>query len=142
MIIKAELNRYRQAPRKVRLLANLIKGKDIETSLALLTFSGKKAADPIKTLIKSAVANAAHNAKLSKDVLYIKDMRVDGGAVLKRGMPRAFGRSFLIKKRTSKIALELGVLETEVKKSEEKKEKTIKKVSKKVVSKVSKTKKK
>jgi len=111
MIIKAELNRYRQAPRKVRLLAGLIKGKDIEMAVAMLKFSAKRAAEPIVKLINSAVANATHNFKLSKDVLYIKDMRVDGGAVLKRGMPRAFGRSFLIKKRTSKIVLELGVRE-------------------------------
>ena len=132
MIIKAELNRYRQAPRKVRLLAGLIKGKKVDDANALLAFSGKRAADPIIKLVNSAVANAIHNFKLSKDALYIKNMRVDGGIVLKRGMPRAFGRSFPIKKKTSKVLLELGVRETE--KKAEKKTK-VKKVTKKAVSK-------
>jgi len=135
MIIKAELNRYRQAPRKVRLLAGLIKGKKIDEAIALLTFSGKRAADPIIKLINSAIANAIHNFKLSRDVLYIKDMRVDGGIVLKRGMPRAFGRSFMIKKKTSKVCLELGVRETEKKEKKSVAAPKIKKISKKVISK-------
>ena len=129
MIIRAELNRYRQAPRKVRLLADLIKGKDIDQALALVSFSGKRAGDAIKKLINSAVANAVHNFKLSRDVLYVKDMQVNGGVVLKRGMPRAFGRSFMIKKRTSKILLELGVKEAEDTKTGDTK-KAIKKASK------------
>lgn len=134
MIIKAELNRYRQAPRKVRLLSALIKGKKIDEAIARLSFSGKRAASPIVRLINSAAANAVHNFGLSKDVLYVKDMRVDGGAVLKRGMPRAFGRSFLIKKRTSKILLEL---EDREEKKEEKAKKVVakKKVAKKVAKK-------
>lgn len=107
MIIKAELNKYRQAPRKVRLLAELVKGKKVEDAIALVSFSGKRAADPIVKLIKSAVANATHNFNLSADSLFVKNMRVDGGFVMKRGMPRAFGRSFLIKKRTSHVLLEL-----------------------------------
>ncbi|MEI6296826.1 MAG: 50S ribosomal protein L22 [bacterium] len=141
MIIKAELNRYRQAPRKVRLLASLVKGKKIEEAIALISFSGKKAGEPMIKLINSGVANAIHNFKLSKDVLYIKDIRVDGGIVLKRGMPRAFGRSFPIKKRTSHVSLDLGVNETEIKKIEkpvEPKKKVVKKTvtKKKVATKV------
>jgi large subunit ribosomal protein L22 len=107
MIIKAELNKYRQAPRKVRLLAGLVKGKKVEDAIALVSFSGKRAADPIVKLIKSAVSNATHNFNLPADSLYVRNMRVDGGLVMKRGMPRAFGRSFLIKKRTSHVSLEL-----------------------------------
>ena len=139
MIIKAELNRYRQAPRKVRLLAGLVKGKKIDEAIALLAFSGKRAADPVIKLINSAVANAIHNFKLSKDVLYIKDMRVDGGIVLKRGMPRAFGRSFMIKKKTSKVLLTLEAKEVE--KTEKPKVKKVKKTETKKVVKKTKTKK-
>ncbi len=135
MIIRAELNRYRQAPRKVRLLAGLIKGKPVDRALAEVSFSGKRAGEPIKKLINSAVANAVNNFKLNKEELYVKGMRVDGGAVMKRGMPRAFGRSFVIRKRTSKILLELGVKEgAEVKKV---KKTTKKEVVKKVIKKKS-----
>jgi len=107
MIIKAELNKYRQAPRKVRLLADLIRGKKADEAIALVSFSGKRAAEPMVKLIKSAIANATHNFKLPADSLFVKSVRVDGGFVMKRGMPRAFGRSFLIKKRTSHVLLEL-----------------------------------
>ncbi len=124
-MIKAELNRYRQAPRKVRLLADLVKGKPIEKALAEITFSGKRAAEPLKKLINSAVANAVHNHKLSPESLYVKNITVNGGQIMKRGMPRAFGRSFLIKKRTSKISVELGVKEE---KKDDKKEVLKKKV--------------
>lgn len=132
-IIKAELNRYRQAPRKVRLLADLVKGKSIEKAVAEITFSGKRAADPLKKLINSAVANATHNYKISPESLYVKNITVDGGQVMKRGMPRAFGRSFLIKKRTSKISVELGVREEKAVKKEAPAKKNV--VKKKVISK-------
>lgn len=125
MIIKAELNRYRQAPRKVRLLADLVKGKPVSRALAEITFSGKRAASPLKKLIDSAVANATHNFKVSPESLYVKDLRVDSGVVMKRGMPRAFGRSFLIRKKTSKISLELDVREEKKDKKDEVKKKII-----------------
>lgn len=133
MIIKAELNKYRQAPRKVRLLADLIRGKKVDEAIALVSFSGKRAADPMVKLLKSAIANATHNFKLPAESLVVKTIRVDGGVIMKRGMPRAFGRSFLINKRTSHVLLELESKDEEVK---------TKKAEKKVVKKAVITKKK
>lgn len=141
MIIKAELNKYRQSPRKVRLLADLAKGKSIEQAIALVSFSGKRASTPMAKLIKSAVANAKHNFNLPEEDLFVKNIRVDEGVTMKRGMPRAFGRSFPIKKRTSRILLELGVKEVKTEEDKEavEKKKTVKAVAKKkVVKKVAK----
>lgn len=134
MIIKAELNKYRQAPRKVRLLADLVRGKRVDDAIALISFSGKRAAEPMVKLIKSAVGNATHNFKLPADELYIKSIRVDGGVIMKRGMPRAFGRSFMINKRTSHVLLELeSKEEAKVKKPTVKKKVAVKPVAKKKV---------
>jgi large subunit ribosomal protein L22 len=102
--MKAQLNNYRHAPRKVRLVTDLIKGKSVIEAEALLSHLVKKASLPIKKLINSAVANAGG----SKDGLYVKSITVDKGVVLKRWMPRAMGRAFPIHKHTSKVELELG----------------------------------
>lgn len=127
MEVTASLNRYRQAPRKVRLLADLVRGKKVDDAIAELTFLPKRASGELVKLLKSAEANAVNNFKLPKEGLYIKEIRVDGGKVMKRGMPRAFGRSFQILKRTSHINLVLGV-------KEDKKE-MAKKIIKKIVKK-------
>jgi large subunit ribosomal protein L22 len=104
--MKAALTNYRQSPRKVRLVTDLVKGKSVEQAVALLTFSGKRAGDPIQKLIRSAVANAKENHKAEGE-LFIKEFRVDGGVTLKRSMPRARGSAFPIKKRQSHILLVL-----------------------------------
>ena len=105
MTVKAELNRYNQAPRKVRLLADLIRGKSIERAISELTFLTKKASLPFKKLLLSAVANAKNNFKLNEEDLFVKEVMVDGGPVMKRGMPRAFGRSYPIRRKTSHVTL-------------------------------------
>jgi large subunit ribosomal protein L22 len=105
MEIKASLNRYRQSPRKVRLVARLVSGKKVALALSALAFIGKRAGEPIAKLIRSAVANAEHNHKLHKENLEIKSITVDEGPTMKRSMPRAFGRGARIKKRTSRINL-------------------------------------
>ena len=105
--MKAVLTNYRQSPRKVRLVTDLVKGKSVEQAIALLTFSGKRAGDPIQKLIRSAIANAKTNNKAEGE-LFIKEFRVDGGVTLKRSMPRARGSAFPIKKRQSHILLVLG----------------------------------
>jgi large subunit ribosomal protein L22 len=101
--MKAQLNNYRQSPRKVRLVTDLIKGKTVVQAEALLSHLIKRGALPIKKLMLSAVANA----KLAKSDLYIKSVTVDKGVVLKRWMPRAMGRAFPIHKHTSKVNLTL-----------------------------------
>ncbi len=101
--MKSYLPNYRQSPRKVRLVADLIKGKTVSMALSELALLPKRASLPIKKLILSAVANAKENNKVDAEKLMVKDVRIDKGIVLKRMMPRAHGRAFGIKKRTSHI---------------------------------------
>ena len=101
--MKASLNNYRQAPRKIRLIAELIKGKTAVQAQGILTHLIKRGALPMKKLLDSAVANAG----TSPDMLIVKSARVDKGVVIKRWMPRAMGRAFPIHKHTSKVIIEL-----------------------------------
>ena len=103
----AQLNKYRQSPRKVRLIADIARGKRVKEILPMLDNLSKRAAGPVKKLILSAVANAVHNENLDKDKLVISEIRVDEGATLKRSRPRARGRAFPIRKRTSRIMVRL-----------------------------------
>jgi len=103
--VRAKLNYLRQSPRKVRLLVDLIRHLPVETALQQLTFSSKRAARPLSKLLKSAIANAENNHHLAKDNLFIKEIRVDQGPVLKRWRARAMGRAAAIRKRTSHILL-------------------------------------
>lgn len=107
-MVTATLNNYRQSPRKVRLVANLIKGKSIDQAIALLTFVPKVAATPIRTLLNSASANAK-NLNVSVDTLIVKGVTVNKGPIMKRMMPRARGRGFPIHKHTSHVVLTLDV---------------------------------
>lgn len=97
----------KMSPRKVRLLADLIRGKRVESAEVQLRFSAKGAKTPLLKLLKSALANAEAK-KMAKEKLYIKSITVDGGPVLKRWRPRAFGRAAPIRKRTSHITIILG----------------------------------
>jgi len=103
--VKAQLNNLRIAPRKVRLVSELIKGLPVMRAISQLAFSKKRSALPIMKLVNSAVSNASNNFNLDKDNLYVKEIRVDEGPALKRYMPRARGRAALIKKRTSRVTL-------------------------------------
>lgn len=105
--MKATLKNYRQSPRKVRLIADLIRGKAVKKAVALLRFTDKRAAGPFAKLLESAVANAVQQGK-KLDSLYIKSVRVDKGIVYKRFMPRARGAASPINRRNSHIAVELG----------------------------------
>jgi large subunit ribosomal protein L22 len=105
--MKAILKNYRQSPRKVRLIADLVRGKDVKKALDMLTFVNKRAALPFTKLIKSAEANAqSQGVDVSK--LIVKTVAVDKGIVLKRIMPRARGTAARINKRNSHIKVELG----------------------------------
>lgn len=106
-MIIAKLNNYRQSPRKVRLVANLVKGKRVAEALDILDFAVKRASLPLKTLIESAVANAKNNFNLDRETLVVKEFKVDVGAILYRRMPRARGTAYPIRKRTSHIFVEL-----------------------------------
>lgn len=97
----AKLSNYRQAPRKVRLVADLIRGKSASHAINLLSVLPKRAGEPMMKLVKSAVANAGAPAT----DLYISSIQVNGGIVFKRHMPRARGRASQILKRTSHITV-------------------------------------
>ena len=101
--MKASLNNYRQAPRKVRLIADLIKGKSAVQAQGILTHLIKRGALPMKKLLDSAIANAGGDASN----LVVKNATVDKGVIMKRFMPRAMGRAFPIHKHTSKVVIEL-----------------------------------
>lgn len=95
------------SPRKVRLVANLFGGMDVDEAEAQLTHLRKGAAAPLRKLLHSAVANAEHNAKLDRANLYVGRIIVDQGTTLKRFQPRAFGRATPIRKRTSHVTITL-----------------------------------
>jgi len=106
--VTAQLNYLRIAPRKVRLIADLIRGKSCTEAERELQFLIKRPSAPVLKLLKSALASAKQNQGIEAKDLYIKKIDIDEGPPLKRFMPRAMGRAFLIKKRTSHIMLVLG----------------------------------
>jgi len=106
--MKAYLKNYRQAPRKVRLVAGLIKGKSVAVAELELKHLAKRAALPMEKLLASAVANAKV-AGADVENLMVKEVTVDKGVVLKRMMPRAFGRGAAIHKHASHVTLVLGL---------------------------------
>ncbi|MBU2235633.1 50S ribosomal protein L22 [Patescibacteria group bacterium] len=110
MEVKAKLSRLKIAPRKVRLVINVVKGMDVEKAEHQLQFMQKGAVAPVLKLLKSAIANAVNNSKLEKNNLYIKEITANDGPVLKRWKPRAFGRATEILKRSSHVEIVLGEL--------------------------------
>ena len=106
--VPAQLNYLRMSPRKVREVADVIRGRPVQAAQEYLKFLSKSPRAPLAKLLKSAVHNAKHNYGLEPEKLFIKELRVDGGPTLKRQMPRAFGRAFPIRKRSSHITLVLG----------------------------------
>ena len=101
---KAIARYIRMSPRKVRLLADLIRGKSVEAASVQLGVAMKASKKPLLTLLRSAEANA-EQLKLAKENLYVKAITVDGGPVLKRSRARAFGRAAPIRKRTCHITI-------------------------------------
>lgn len=112
----AKLRYLRIAPRKVRLVADLIRGKSVEEAQTILNFTVKRAAQPLLKLLKSAIANAKNNFQLEEANLYISKILVDEGPKYKRWMPRARGRASLIQKKTSHITLILDEINKKPKK--------------------------
>lgn len=98
----ATLENYNQTPRKVRLVADLVAGKPVEEALAALEFLPKRASEPVAKLIKSAVANARQKGE-APEALIVSSITVESAGMLKRYMPRAFGRASLIRRRKSRV---------------------------------------
>ena len=105
----ASLSFLRIAPRKVRLVADNVRGMPVGNALAMLKFTPQSAAKPLAKLLRSAVANAEQKGgHVDVDALYVKTLTVDGGPKMRRFMARAMGRAFRIEKRTSHVYVELG----------------------------------
>ncbi|MDI9258883.1 50S ribosomal protein L22 [Alicyclobacillus sendaiensis] len=97
----------RIAPRKARLVVDLVRGKNVQEALAILKFTPRAASPMVEKVLRSAIANAENNHNMDVDKLYIKAIYVDEGPTLKRWHPRAQGRAFSILKRTSHITVVL-----------------------------------
>jgi large subunit ribosomal protein L22 len=115
--VRAQLNFLRIGPRKVRLVADLIRGRRVARALTTLMILNKKPAKPLLKLLKSAVANAKHNFSIPEETLKVASITVDGGPVLKRWMPKAHGRATPIRERTSHISIVLKGEKEDVKKT-------------------------
>jgi ribosomal protein L22 len=107
LVVRASSRYVRVAPRKARLVADQVRGLNIDRARALLQFSPRGAARDIGKLIESAAANAENNHDLVADEMRVAEITVDEGPTLRRFRPRALGRATPINKRTSHIAVAL-----------------------------------
>jgi len=110
----AKLNNCPTSPRKMRLVADLIRGERVENALNILRFNPKEAASRLETLLLSAIANwqaKNEDASVEDAGLFVKEIRVDGGSMLKRLRPAAQGRAHRIRKRSNHVTLVLGALD-------------------------------
>jgi len=110
MEAKATLKYIRMSPRKIRRVAALIKGRGYVDAKGILTFTPKAASQILLAAMKSAAANAISqegSAKIKVENLYVKDIRIDGGPILKRIRPMAMGRAYRIRKRSSHVNIVL-----------------------------------
>lgn len=107
MSATAKIKMIRIAPRKVRVVANQVRGKDVQEAIDYLTFCNRRSARPILKLLKSAVSNADQKGGMDVDKLYVSEMLVDKGPTMKRWLPRARGMATQILKRSSRISVTL-----------------------------------
>lgn len=107
MEARAIARHIRIAPRKVRIVIDLIRGKNVNEAFAILKHTPKVASEVLQKVLKSAVANAEHNYDMNTDKLYVSTAYADQGPTLKRIHPRSRGQAFKILKRTSHIVLEV-----------------------------------
>ncbi|HDW3054569.1 MULTISPECIES: 50S ribosomal protein L22 [Bacillus] len=105
MQAKAVARTVRIAPRKVRLVVDLIRGKQVGEAIAILNHTPKTASPVVEKVLKSAIANAEHNYEMDINNLVVEKVFVDEGPTLKRFRPRAMGRASQINKRTSHITI-------------------------------------
>lgn len=143
MAYKVELNHLHIAPRKVRLVADLVRGKKAEEARTILTFTVKRASEPMLKLLNSALSNAKSTKNVEAENLFISKVTVDEGPAGKRVLPKSRGRGEIVRKKTSHVTLVLdvkrekeekaGKKKAAAKKTEEKK--TVEKKDKKVTTK-------
>ena len=105
MEAKATARYVRISPRKVKIVCDLIRGKDVGTAMAILMQTPKAASEPLLKLVKSAAANAENNHQMDPEKLYVSATYANPGPIIKRMMPRAQGRAYRINKRTAHITV-------------------------------------
>jgi len=105
METKAVAKYIRISPQKARLVADVVRGQDVESAITTLRFMPRKAARILRKVVESAVANAEQMETIDVDTLYVKEIQINGGPMLKRFRPRAMGRATRILKRTSHITV-------------------------------------
>jgi large subunit ribosomal protein L22 len=108
----ATLKRFRESPRKVRMVANMIRGRSVDDAMSILRLQQRKAARMLSKVLDSAIANATENEKADSDKLVVIKVSVDGGPVQKRWMPRSMGRANRINSRTSHVTITVDVPES------------------------------
>jgi large subunit ribosomal protein L22 len=106
---RATLKRFRESPRKVRMVANMIRGRSVDDAMSILRLQQRKAAKMLSKVLGSAIANATENEKADADKLVVTNVSVDGGPVQKRWMPRSMGRANRIISRTSHVTITVDV---------------------------------
>lgn len=106
--MKAKLSFVRITPRKMRLVADLVRGKNVSSAIGVLQLTSKRGAELVEKLLKSAIANAETQNKVNVDSLFIEKLTVDEGPTLKRYLPRAMGRATVVQKKTSHVSMTLG----------------------------------
>lgn len=107
MEVTVTLRHFRISPDKVRLVADLIRGKAADDADVILTHTQKGSAGALRKLLKLGLADAEHNYKLDPKDMKVKEIRVDSGVTMKRYRPRAFGRAAQIRKKASHVTLVL-----------------------------------
>ena len=105
MEARAIVRDVRMSPRKMRVVANLVRGKRVDQAMALLTLMPKKGAVIIRKLLISAIANAEQKGEVDVDNLLVRDCNVDNGAIRKAWMPRSMGRANRVQHRTSHVTV-------------------------------------
>ena len=105
MEVKATAKYIRIAPRKIRIVMNLIRGKSIREAFAILKFTPKVGSEVIEKVLRSAVANAEHNNDMDVEKMFVSSCSVDQGPTLKRIHPRSRGQAFKILKRSSHVTV-------------------------------------
>ena len=102
---RAFLKGFRESPRRVRMVADMIRGKKAADALAILRFQQRKAAKMLTKVLNSAIANASENDDADADTLVVTRVDIDGGPVQKRWLPRSMGRANRLNKRTSHVTV-------------------------------------
>jgi large subunit ribosomal protein L22 len=109
---RAVLRRFRESPRKVRAVAEMIRGRSVDDALSILRLQQRKAAHMLSKVLQSAIANATENEKADAEKLVVTNVNIDCGPVSKKWMPRSMGRANRINSRTSHVTIVVDVPES------------------------------